>query len=243
MRAAGLFLLLGTLAAALPARGALRPEVSPAEIQEGLGWSGGTLRVRGEVPPWAGIVVRVLGEARQETWVLRERRGPFWLPGKKVAVGGAPEVFLVRAERPLSALLLPEEARGALLGEEALEEALGLSGEKSYLASELFRLWRASGRLAFLEGGISREGGRFEAAFTLPARLSEGTLRVEVFACREGRIEERGEASIPVRRAGLAAFLSEGARRHPLLYGLGAALLALFLGLLVGAVFPHGRGH
>jgi hypothetical protein len=243
MRAAGLLLLLGTFAAALPPQGELDLEVSPAEIREGLGWSGGTLWVRGEARPGDGVVVRVLGEARQETWLLRQRRGPFWLPGERVALAGAPEVYLLRAERPLDQLLLPDEARRAGLGEGALEEALGLAGDRSYLAAELFRQWRASGRLSVEEGGISRQGERFEAAFALPARLAEGTLQVEVFACREGRIGDRGTVGVPVRREGLAALLAEAARRRPALYGLGAALLALAVGLLVGVAFPHGRAH
>lgn len=243
MRAAGLLLLLGTLAAALPARGDLRIAASPEEIRQGLRWSGGRLRVQGEAPEGDRVVVRVLGEAREETWVLRQRRGPFWLPGERVVLRMAPEVYLVQAEGPLRDLLLPEEAREAGLGEGALEKALGLSGDGSHLASELFRQWKASGRLKVGEGGVSRSGGRFEAAFTLPARLSEGTLRVEAFACREGRIRERAAAQVSVHRVGLAAFLQKSARRHPALYGLGAALLALGLGLLVGGAFPHGKGH
>jgi len=243
VKAAGLLLLLGTFAAALPARGDLRLEASPAEIREGLGWSGGTLRVRGEARPGDGVVVRVLGEVRKETWVLKRQRGPFWLSGERVLLAGAPEVYLLRAERPLEELLLPEEARRAGLGEGALAEALGLAGDRTYLASELFRQWRASGRLAAGEGGISRQGGHFEAAFALPASLAEGTLRVEAFACREGRIGDRGTVGVPVRREGLAAFLAEAARRRPALYGLGAALLALAVGLLVGVAFPHRRPH
>lgn len=224
-----------------PVKGEVRLEVRPAEVREGLFWSGATLRVRGEAPPCDGVVLRVLGEQRKETWVLRERKGPFWLPGEQLSLEGSPEVFLVKAEGPLADLLLPEEALAAGVGERALQASLGLSGERVYLAEELFRQWKASGRLAVDEGGLVRKGNRFEAAFVLPPRLSEGALRVEALACRDGRIVERNAVRVPVRRVGLAALLFESARRHPLLYGGGSVLLALFLGLLVGGLFPRGK--
>lgn len=243
MRAACLLLLLGAVAAPLPARGDLRLTASPAEIREGLFWSGGTLRVRGEVGPGDLVVVRVLGEVREETWVLRQRHGPFWLPAERAVLEDAPQVYLLQSERPLAELLLPMEAEEAGLGEGALEKGLGLLGDRSYLVSELFRRWRASGRLAVVEDGVFREGGRFQTTFALPARLPEGFLRIEAFACREGRMRDRCATEVPVRRVGLAALLAGGARHHPVLYGLGAVLLALVLGLLVGVLFPRGRPH
>jgi len=244
VRRAGLFWIGVCLAAALGAAARpLRVEVRPGQIAQGLLYGGVRLEVTGPAPDEGALVVLVEGEWRSEAHVRLGRTGPFWLPQGGVPVGEAPTLYLLASEGDLHQLLTGEERRREGLGLAPLRESLGAGAAVAHEAEEVLRVRSRSGRFSLADHGVERRNGTFSAGFDLPPRLEEGILNVKVFLCREGRVAEKSETRVPVRRTGLAAFLTAAARQAPALYGTGAALLALLLGAAVGAVFPRLQGH
>jgi hypothetical protein len=217
--------------------------VRPGEVSQGLFYDGGRLEVRGSAPDDGALVVLLEGERRHETHVKKGLRGSLWLPEKGVAVAAAPTLYLLASEGDLHHLLTGEERRREGLGLSALRTSLGTGPEGVADAEEILRVWRRSGRVFLADRGVERRDGAFFAGFDLPPRLEEGVLLVKVFLCREGRVAEKSVTEVPVRRTGLAAFLSRAAREHPAAYGAGAAFLALLLGGAVGTAFPRLKGH
>lgn len=77
----------------------------------------------------------------------------------------------------------------------------------------------------------------FMAEVRLPAHITVGTYRVEVFLFSGGSFLGRTEAAIEVHKSGLEQLVTTVATTLPLLYGLAVVAMAIFFGWFAGVVF------
>jgi len=81
----------------------------------------------------------------------------------------------------------------------------------------------------------------FRTLITLPANLTEGDYRAEIYLTRDGQIVDLYSATIPVKKVGLERWLYNLAHENALLYGLMSLSIAIAAGWLASAVFTVFR--
>ncbi len=249
-RIAGLaFCLCCTLAPipvrATPAAGVLR--VEPSEIRAGILYHGAQVRVDCEAPRDAQIAVVL--EGHREAVELKEKKrilGLVWMNVGEIRFENLPSVYKVATGGPEGGGLTETGMRLLGLSYDGLEQGAGITDEmdRGYFR-EYLKLKEREGLYEVMAGAISvRAGGDGcalgEVVFDLPAKASAGRYELRLFAISEHGCELLAEASVTVRQVGVAAYISDLAASHGLLYGVLAAVLAVLIGLLTGVVFGLG---
>jgi uncharacterized protein (TIGR02186 family) len=84
------------------------------------------------------------------------------------------------------------------------------------------------------------KGRLFRAEFQLPSRAPVGEYRLEISTVKGNRLVGHGTATLQVEEIGLQQWITEMAKYHGGLYGLGAVAIALLAGFGVGLIFKGG---
>lgn len=77
----------------------------------------------------------------------------------------------------------------------------------------------------------------FKSTIRIPARVSVGTYRIEVFVFDEGSLIAHDEQTLWISKAGLEQLVYDFSRERGLLFGVMAVILAIFVGWFGGVVF------
>ena len=81
----------------------------------------------------------------------------------------------------------------------------------------------------------------FRTLITLPANLTEGDYKAEIYLTRDGEIIDLYTATIPVKKVGLERWLYNLAHDNSLIYGLMSLSIAIAAGWLASAAFTVFR--
>ncbi|ROR02990.1 TIGR02186 family protein [Desulfosoma caldarium] len=257
MRRTWLFITtLGWLALlGCPEARALNVIVRPQAFEIGTFFNGTTLNVEGQVGADQEVVVRFVGvpgdlHLKKKAKVLNL----LWMNRGSVDFHGVPNVFVVYLPKPWEALEGEAPARDAegirKLSLENLESLVFMEPEgedKHLLFHELLKLKTKQklyqehvGRVHYTQKG---QGQRtFQASLAIPARLTEGQYRVEVYAVADGRILDSAIVPVQARLVAAPAFIKNLAFQHPFWHGVLATLVAVVGGLIVGYLFGTSKG-
>jgi uncharacterized protein (TIGR02186 family) len=204
-------------------------------------FQGESLLLFGMFDPPGEIVVVVQGPPAREMVLRKERFLGLWLNTGRQQFDDVPAYYFIAASAPLQRLL----ARGA--GGEILSLEDRLSTIRPVRYREPERLAEFRGGLVEVKrrenlypvnfGQVTVQAGRlFRAELPFPSRLPEGVYDVRTYLLRDGKIVAAVSRPLPVGKVGFNAQLAGWSRHEGELYGLGAILMALFLGWLGGAV-------
>ncbi len=235
--------------AAVAAASSAPVQVTPAEIDIGLFYSGHDLEVRAEAPAGVDLVFRLSGPSEPLTLKKKGRKyGFLWMNVGEVEFPALPGVYLLRSTRPLPDLAPVAERLSLGLGYDALEASLPEGDtEPRELFGELIELKEHDDLYSSRVGGVevTADGAvqQATARLFLPAKAPVGDYQVEVFAFRDGRVEPVGSAGIHLQRGREVAFLTDMVKDRGLLYGCLAVIIAIFAGLGTGLVFGKGGAH
>jgi hypothetical protein len=248
------------------ARGTL--EVRPETVRMNLLYRGAKIDVRAGVPEgYSGAAVRLMGHTeRLELKKKAKRAGVLWMSVGDVAFNDVPTVYQLMTSAPLADLAGPEVLAKWKLGYDAL---LLSSGGEPAIRRELVKLKAASG-LFLVEAGTLREqkggnqrvfgsvaaaeGGQagpsaslrfLHGSFQLPPRAPVGDYVVDLIGFKDRRAFPLASVKLRVEYTGAVRALRELAMHHGLLYGVGAIVIAIAVGLLTGLVFDRktDEGH
>jgi uncharacterized protein (TIGR02186 family) len=244
---ARLALLLLVLLAAPPAGAAsLSADLSTRQIAITSSFNGTSLLLfgsrnagRGDRP--VDIVAVVHGPEQPMTIYRKLRVAGIWVNSRPVRFHNVPGFYAVLANRPLGEIAAPEYLRRENIGAENL---VLLSVEDTEPA-ELAELRRAiidnrrqAGMYLYRPDAVGFPAGDlFRAEIFFPARVPVGDYRVIVRMLRDGREIGRTTSIVTVGKEGLEQWVYDVAHRRPLLYGLGAILLALAAGWAAAFAF------
>jgi uncharacterized protein (TIGR02186 family) len=178
-----------------------------------------------------------------------------WINTRAITFQEVPSYYAIISTRPLE-----EIAAGKNL--EKIQERHEIGFPHVYMeiapgqgrnpaANELDAFKEALVRLKQREGlfredqyGIAFIGrSLFRATIHLPANVQVGTFRVRAFLFRNGEFLSQVTAPLHLERAGLERVIHGLAIDHPLLYGIGAVLMAIGSGLLASIVFRKKAAH
>ena len=92
------------------------------------------------------------------------------------------------------------------------------------------------------EGSVDlAEDTLFRTRVVLPANLIEGEYATRIFLTRSGRVVDRLDTSILVRKEGLERVLFQLAHRDPVIYGLLSLIIAIVAGWAASSMFRYFR--
>lgn len=238
-----------------PEARALNVIVHPQAFEIGTFFNGTTLNVEGRVGADQDVVVRFVGvpgdlHLKKKAKVL----GLLWMNRGSVDFHGVPNVFVVYLPKPWEALEEQAAARDSegvrKLSLENLESVVFMEPEgedKHLLFHELLRLkakeklyQESVGRVHYTQEGRGQRA--FQVSLAVPARLTEGQYRLEVYAIAGGRILDSAIVPIQARLVGAPAFIKKMAFQHALWHGVLATVVAVVGGLFMGFVFGTGKG-
>ncbi|MXO66540.1 TIGR02186 family protein [Altericroceibacterium endophyticum] len=230
----------------------LVPEVSQHEVQVRQGFTGKELLLFGAILDPDGtrgggdydIVVVLKGPT--EAIRLREKQKVFgiWLNAESTGFRSAPSYFAMASSRPIGEIVDERTAAIYELGLDFLQlSPIGTIDpqEQDRFKAGLVDLRSRKGLFGQQDNGVTMsEDVLYQARITLPSSVQTGTYTAETFAIRGGRVIASATAHVDVRKEGFERFVADTAMNSPVLYGLFAMALSVFMGWLAGRLFSLG---
>lgn len=213
-----------------------RPRVSITSA-----FQGDDILLFGMFDPPGEIVVVVVGPPARETVLRKQRVLGLWLNTGRQAFDDVPAYYFIAASQPLQRLLA-RGAGGEILSLEDRMQSVRSVGQREHEELIKFRLGlvevkRREGLYPAAIGQVTIQANRlFRVELPFPSRLPEGTYEVRTYLLREGRIVAAVSRPLPVGKVGFSAQLAGWADHEGPLYGVGAIIMALFVGWLGGVV-------
>jgi hypothetical protein len=243
---------------------AVSPESSPKvltatsknKIEIGLFYKGDRVHFFGVNPvPGSDLIIRLTAAKDEELKLsVKGKFGPFWMTVKQYGVTGVPFMYKIHASQPIKDIIAAETAQELELGFPAIKKRMEMHLIRGEAAPEdadlvfngLLKI-KKDANLYNIEEGTERleitEGRLFSHYFRFPPAATEGKYLVESFSFSNGELVGYGKDEINIRKVGLEAWLTNTSQNYPLAYGIGAVLLAVGAGLLVGMIFKKGGHH
>lgn len=245
------------LALALPQSGGAQETIvtglSQNRVQITANFDGSNILVYGAVkrdaPPPSGarLEVIVTVEGPSQPLVLRRKEwvSGIWINRSSVVIDSAPSFYAVTTTGPLEEILSSTDDLRNRISLPQVIRAIGIADEASNADEFVQALQRirlddnryrmAIGRVQLLQETL------FRSDVELPANLSDGNYKVRMFILRGGKVLDKQELYIAVRKAGIERALFNLAHEQPLVYGVISLLMAAFAGWAASAGFRYLR--
>lgn len=216
-------------------------DLSRARVSITSAFQGESILMFGMFDPPGEVVVVVVGPEARETVLRKQRVLGLWLNTGRQTFSDVPAYYAIAASQPLQRLL----ARGAGGEILSLEDRMSIikpvgsrdPAELAKFRSGLVEVKRQEGLYPAAIGQVTVQAGRlFRVDLPFPSRLPEGVYEVKAYLLREGKIVAAVSRPLPVGKVGFSAQLAGWASHDGALYGVGAIVMALFVGWLGGAV-------
>jgi hypothetical protein len=246
---AGILGILLVAMLSLPAQAASPGvQVTPNEVEIGAFFDGASLKVAGEFPAGAEVVMEIIGQTQDAHLMRKGRRGGLWMNVGEITIQGAPSLYLAAAT---DAKLLAQAPGDATWGYAALGKRIKFAGEvqageETELFQQFLKLKESEGLYGELARGMEVSstpggGGVGRGIFQLSGKIRPGTYRVRLSVVAQGQVVEQKGADLIVRQTGFPALLYSLAYEHAAAYGILAVVIALVTGGIMGLLFT-GKG-
>lgn len=193
-----------------------------------------------EGPPLQ-VIVTVEGPSTPLTVWRKDRRWGIWVNSDAVTIDAAPSFYAIATTGKLADILSETEDLRHRISITRVIRAVGAASEavdSPAFINALQRIRVQEKRFDLLERRVAlTDQTLFRTDIELPSALTEGDYRVRVFLTRGGRVVDRMERSIFVRKEGLERYFFRMAHDQPLIYGLLSLLVAVVAGWAASALF------
>lgn len=189
------------------------------------------------------IVIVLRGQVSDATVRRKGRVGLIWMNVESQTFSAVPTYYFIATTRPLAQIAGAGLLRREELGFDNLNLAPVMAGvSETEVAPFRQALIRNKERIGLYRqdiGGVRMLGDTlFRVTIPMPANVPVGDYySAKAYLVRDGQIVGAQSWRLAVQKTGLERWLFKHAHSNPLLYGLGAILLALAGGLLASAVF------
>jgi uncharacterized protein (TIGR02186 family) len=190
-----------------------------------------------------GVIVTVAGPDEPVTVRKKDRRLGIWVNTDAVDVDVAPTFYAVATNRPLQEILTFTEDLNTRISTERAIRSVGATIENAESFTQaLIRIRESQGLYQTIPEGVSvAEEALFRVLIPLPANLTEGDYKAEIYLTRGGSIVDLYSTVIPVKKVGLERWLYNMAHDNAFLYGLMSLAIAIFAGWGASAIFTVFR--
>lgn len=191
-------------------------------------------------PYQAAVIVR--GPPQTVTVRLREELGFVWINGEQQKFASVPAFYAALTSAPLEEIAAPALRERFAVGLEGFAlhvgETVPRGGREDLFREALVRIKRDKGLYVERERGVAFMTPEiFRAAITLPADSPPGNYEVEAMLFADGAMLARETTNFELVKIGFEQRIAFLAAEQSLIYGLGTAGAALFLGWLASVVF------
>ena len=190
-----------------------------------------------------GIIVTVAGPDLPITVRRKERRFGIWVNTEAVDIDVAPSFYAVATNKPLNEILtMSEDINTQISTRRAIQSIGKAEGDNKNFIDALIRIRAGKDLYQNLPGGVTIDDETlFRTLITLPANLTEGDYKAEIYLTRDGEIIDLYTTTIPVEKVGLERWLYNLAHDNSLIYGLMSLSIAIAAGWLASAAFTVFR--
>jgi uncharacterized protein (TIGR02186 family) len=227
----------------------LVPDVSQRSVEIRYSFAGAELLLFGAIIYPDGRVptdlsdIAVVLKGPTESVLVREKQkfAGIWMNADSTRFRSVPGFYSIASSRPLDKLL--NERTSAIyelgLGNIQLSPATDSNpAVQRRFESGLVDMMKRQGLYSEHPNSVEiSQGVLYRARLAIPARVPVGHYVAETFLIRNGKIFAAATRKVTIRKYGFERFVAESAERMPLIYGLFAVALSVFLGWLAGAVF------
>jgi hypothetical protein len=225
-------------------------QVWPDEVEIGTFFNGHQVKVIGQIPQGAQVVMEITGSTAAEHLMRKGRRAGLWMNVGELEVQGAPSLYLAASTIPQ---ILTSPPEGATWGYPALKRQIRLTGqaeqgERDIYLDQFFQLKESEGVYAVFPGKLKVSGAagdyqKVTGNFTLPAKVKPGAYQVCLTVVQGGQVIAKHCSDLKVVMVGFPAMLASLAYQHGAMYGILAVVIAIVTGFAMGYIFKGGGGH
>ncbi|MEP1521042.1 TIGR02186 family protein [Ascidiaceihabitans sp.] len=186
-----------------------------------------------------GVIVTVAGPDQPVTVRRKDKKLGIWVNAASVDIDIAPTFYAVATNAPLADILAEsEDINTRITINRAIRSVGPAEGGSTAFIQSLIRIREANNLYQTLEGSVNlTQDTLFQTRITLPANLTEGEYKTEIYLTRNGQIVDLYTTSIPVQKVGLERWLYNLAHENAFLYGLMSLAIAIAAGWSASAVF------
>ncbi len=222
-------------------------EMRPNHIEISTFYNGTTVIAKGKVPYGTEAVLRISGHYTELHLKKKGKvAGLLWMNIGDVTIDNVPEAFMVVCSDNMSKKI---DDPGLNLGYKYLEKMMTLEPkdeDKGFIFREFVKLQEKSGTYGIFGGKLKyteKSNGirEFEATIPVPPKIKQGDYKVEAFAVKNDKILASSDRKLTLKQGGFPELVSRLAFNYSLIYGIGAVVIAIFAGLLMGVLFK-GKG-
>ncbi|MFA8440368.1 TIGR02186 family protein [Yoonia sp.] len=190
-----------------------------------------------------GVIVTVAGPDRPVTVRKKDRRLGIWVNTDAVEVDVAPTFYAVATNRPLEEILtFTEDLNTRVSMQRAIRSVGATVDDAQSFTDALIRIRSDQGLYQTIPTGVLvQEESLFRTLIPLPANLTEGDYKAEIYLTRGREIVDFYVTTIPVKKVGLERWLYNLAHDNPFLYGLMSLSIAIAAGWGASAAFSVFR--
>lgn len=186
-----------------------------------------------------GVIVTVAGPDVPVTVRRKDKRLGIWVNTEAVDIDVAPSFYAVATNMPLREILAEQEDINTRISINRAVRSVGQaeSGSDNF-EDALIRIREQQDLYQTLPEGVWVDDDTlFRTEIALPANLTEGDYKAEIYLTRGGEIVDLYSTTIPVKKVGLERWLYNLAYDNPILYGLMSLAIAIAAGWGASAVF------
>jgi uncharacterized protein (TIGR02186 family) len=196
-----------------------------------------------EVDGDLGVIVTIAGPDQPVTVRKKDRRLGIWVNTESVDVDVAPTFYAVATNRPLEEILTFTEDLNTRISTQRAIRSVGATVESAASFTDaLIRIRSSQGLYQTIPEGVTvAEEALFRALIPMPANLTEGDYKAEIYLTRGKQIIDLYTTTIPVKKVGLERWLYNLAHDNPFLYGLMSLSIAIAAGWGASAAFSMFR--
>lgn len=190
-----------------------------------------------------GVIVTVAGPDLPVTVRRKDKRLGIWVNNAAVDIDIAPTFYAVATNAPLSEILDDSEDVNTRISINRAIRSVGpAAGGSGPFIDSLIRIREANRLYQTLEGSVNvTQDTLFQTVINLPANLTEGKYKTEIYLTRNGKIVDLYSTYIPVKKVGLERWLYNLAHENAVLYGLMSLAIAIAAGWGASAIFSMFR--
>ncbi|WP_147125920.1 TIGR02186 family protein [Shimia ponticola] len=190
------------------------------------------------------VIITVSGPPSPVTVRRKDKIAIIWANRDEVEIDSAPSFYAILSSGPIEDILSETEDLRHKITKEKMIRSVDAGGvaDAAAFTDALIRIQQQKGAFYADEDAVSfDEQTLFRTTVDLPANLTEGDYRTQIFLVRDGAVVSKFETDIAVQKVGLERFLYNLAYNQPLIYGLMSLAIAIIAGWLASALFSAFR--